>query len=487
MWRPVVFSSQLFLYGFLPAFLACYYIAPARWRNHVALAASMLFYAWGAPRFLVLLVSLAVADLWFSRVLHRISEAHERRRKLVLALAVSLNLAALVYFKYSSFFVVELNQLLKWCGLRSVRWAQVGLPIGISFITFEEISYLTDVYRRKAEPARNFATYLLFLLLFPHSIAGPIFRWNYMRDQLTARTHTITKFTEGLLRFCAGLAKKVLLANRFAAVADAVYAMPLDALPVGHAWLGMIAYALQLYFDFSGYSDMAIGLGKMIGFAFQENFDRPYQATTITDFWRRWHISLSTWMRDYLYVSLGGNRGSQTRTAINIFVVFLLSGFWHGANWTFMAWGAYHGLLVINDRLWWNRVAARLPRIANIALTSFMVAIGFVLFRSSSIHHALGYLHRQFSFGQIDQIVAASGGWGPLLPHRTILVLLLGAALAVGLDQPLRSASRSWWQRSDVWSLLRVSIGYGFALACLVGCMMSLANADFNPFIYFRF
>jgi alginate O-acetyltransferase complex protein AlgI len=330
--------------------LAAYYAAPARHRNAVALAASAFFYAWGAPRFVIVLFASGLVDYVLGRELPEGRRA-PRARKGILALAVVLNVALLLYFKYANFFVGELNGWLARLGMDGVSWAGVALPIGISFFTFQKLSYLVDVYRGVAQPARNAGDYLLYVALFPQLIAGPIVRYHDVARQLVARDYTRERFFTGMLRFGQGLGKKVLVANTMAEVADAAFGAAPATLSFGWAWVGVLAYAFQIYFDFSGYSDMAIGLGRLLGIEFLENFNRPYISRSITEFWRRWHISLSNWMREYLYVPLGGNRKGTARTYLNLWVVFLISGFWHGAAWNFVAWGAFHGFFLCFDKL----------------------------------------------------------------------------------------------------------------------------------------
>ncbi|HLL85527.1 MAG TPA: MBOAT family protein [Longimicrobium sp.] len=474
------FSSLLFVCGFLPAFLLVYWAAPARLKNAVALGFSLLFYAWGAPTFLPVVLGLAAVDTALAHGIARSTGA--RRRKLLLASGVALHLCVLGYFKYSHFFMEELQRVLGVLpGSLGLHWARVVLPIGISFITFEEISYLVDVYRGDAKPARGWPRYLLFLLLFPHAIAGPIFRWRDLEPQLRERPHPLDDVLAGCTRFSVGLAKKVLIANQVAQVADAVFALPGGQLTPALAWLGAVAYALQIYFDFSGYSDMAIGLGRLMGFRFGENFNQPYRAASITEFWRRWHISLSTWMRDYLYVPLGGNRAGPRRAGMNVLLVFVLSGLWHGASWTFVVWGAYHGVLSLLERV--PRVASvksLLPRGVNVALTFVLVVVGWVFFRAGSLEAA-------------GHMLAAMAGVGagrpmPLLLHEltsyraaTTFALALGlvfAPLGWSMAPPVAGSDA----RARAWPM-----AYALGPLLLVLAIASMANSKFSPLIYFRF
>jgi len=472
----VPFSSLLFVHLFLPAFLVAYWATPHRAKNYTAIAASLIFYAWGAPRFLPVVVGLGVVDFAIS---HRIAAWRgTRRAKILLGLGVTMHLSVLVYFKYSNFFIGELNDLFGYFGFEPFEWTRVVLPIGVSFITFEEISYLCDVYRDDARAARRLSHYLLFLTLFPHSIAGPIFRWKDLEAQLAERQHTWELVREGFERFALGLAKKVLIADSVAIIADGVFALPHDQLSGRLAWLGAGAYAIQIYFDFSGYSDMAIGLGKMMGFRFKENFNRPYISASITEFWTRWHMSLSSWLRDYLYIPLGGNRKGPRRALVNLMIVFTLSGLWHGAAWTFVMWGVFHGTLVTIERLAGQR-RERIPLVVRHAMTLALVIVGWVLFRAGSAGHA---------FDMISAMLTGRGGAaGPpdadLMPPLAQLALLLGTAITL---VPIATKYRdlaSWRERS--W-LVAAGTRLGY-FAMFVGSAIHLTNMRITPLIYFKF
>jgi alginate O-acetyltransferase complex protein AlgI len=483
------FSSVIFLFGFLPIFLVAYQLAPLRFRNAVALLGSLFFYAWGAPRFLPVLIFVSAVDFVFSRQIAA-AEVGSKRRSSLLAVAVCLNLALLFYFKYANFVVHEGNRLAELFGKGPVSWENVVLPMGISFVAFEEISYLVDVFRGTALPATRFSDYALFLSLFPHSIAGPIFRWKDLEQQLRSREHTLQSTFEGFLRFSFGLAKKVLIANHMAGVADQVFGLELARLPTSYAWVGLLAYTLQIYFDFSGYSDMAIGLGKMMGFSFKENFDAPYASSSITEFWRRWHISLSTWLRDYLYIPLGGSRTSEAKRYRNLIIVFLVCGFWHGANWTFLAWGAYHGAWLVIERTGaWRRFATLLPRVLGTLLTFLLVMLGWVLFRSEHLDAAAGYFERLLQWHSLrgsSTIVS----WGELLSNRAIAFGVLGLAGCFASGLPKINSWVAWLigKRRSVSDSFSPDFGrFAFAFSVFVLSAISLVNAKFNPFIYFRF
>ena len=476
----MIFSSITFLFVFLPALLAAYYVCPNRHRNWVALAGSLFFYAWGAPRFVLVLVVSSLADYLLSRHLPEGKWA-PGRRKAVLALAVAMNIGLLLYFKYANFFVAELNGWLARFGAGEAAWTAVALPIGISFFTFQKVSYLVDVYRGTAKVARNAADYLLYVTLFPQLIAGPIVRYHDVAMQLIEREHTRERFFTGILRFCQGLGKKVLVANTMAEVADAAFGAAPGTLSCGGAWLGVVAYAFQIYFDFSGYSDMAIGLGRLLGIEFLENFNRPYVSRTITEFWRRWHISLSNWMREYLYIPLGGNRKGVARTYFNLWLVFLVSGFWHGAAWNFVAWGAFHGFFLCLDKLFKNTRILRAPAWVGIPITFVLVLFSWVLFRANTLTHAVAYMGRM-----VDVFAAAPDAAALAFGRRHWTMLAAAFVLCFG---PALKAHPFDFMRLEP---ARATVGqavvrFAAAMALLVWSAAVLATSSFNPFIYFRF
>jgi alginate O-acetyltransferase complex protein AlgI len=344
----MVFSSSLFLLYFLPVFLLIYYLAARPLKNIVLLVGSILFYAWGAPKFIFVLLGTTLLDFILVQWMDKTNRGYWR--KIMLCISVGLNVGLLFYFKYCNFFIESLNTLLGITGQGQIKLLQVIMPIGISFYTFETITYVVDVYRRVHKPLTNFWDYQTYIILFPKLIAGPIIRYHDIADSITNRSaqENIDNKLTGFYRFCLGLSKKVLVANAVGAYADDVFGTNITLQSGTTAWLGLLCYTMQIYFDFSGYSDMAIGLGKMMGFTFPENFNNPYTSQSITEFWRRWHITLGAWMRNYLYIPLGGNRVSNLRLYFNLWIVFLASGLWHGASWNFIIWGAYHGAFLIH-------------------------------------------------------------------------------------------------------------------------------------------
>jgi alginate O-acetyltransferase complex protein AlgI len=487
------FSSLLFLSVFLPAFLLCYWASPKPLKNGIALAFSIVFYAWGAPRLLPVVLALGVIDYHLGHFIARTREAArnttqaseaerlERRARRTIAIGITVHLSVLAYFKYSNFLVAESNSLLLHLPTPlHVAWKEVALPIGISFLTFEEISYLVDVYRGHARPARSVGRYLLFLMLFPHSIAGPIFRWKDLEAQLDVRDHSLPTIVNGFGRFALGLAKKVLIADAAAVAADPIFAAAPGTLGPQLAWLGAAAYTLQIYFDFSGYSDMAIGLGQMAGFRFKENFNNPYASASIPEFWQRWHISLSTWMRDYLYIPLGGNRHGERRTRINVMIVFALSGFWHGAAWTFLVWGIFHGALGIAERTAsMKKLRATLPHFLNVVLTMFFVTIGWVFFRAPNIRTAW---HMLASMSGVVAISTPASQFvrGSLLPNQSIFVLALALLLVLAPSVFGEERVRTAAARANPFAMALVPFALALSIAQLV-------NGGFTPLIYFKF
>jgi len=479
----MVFSSFVFLFAFLPVTLAAYYLCPPRGRNAVLLAASVFFYSWGAPRFVFVLVGATWVDWMISRAIAAAPVGSSRRRRWLVA-SLALNLGLLGWFKYATFAATQLGRVATALGFEAGPWVEVALPLGISFFTFHKISYVVDVYRGVSAPAPSFDLCLLYICLFPHLIAGPIVRYRDVDRQLVARVHTVDRFLSGTSRFCLGLAKKVLIANVLAEAANAVFDAPSESLYPGVAWIGVLAYSFQIYFDFSGYSDMAIGLGRMVGIEFLENFDRPYLSRTFTEFWQRWHISLSRFMRDYLFLPLGGNRRGPVRGYANLWIVFLLSGLWHGAAWTFVVWGAYQGLFLSLDRLFWGRVAERLPRLVTVPINFLLLNIGWAFFRAADLEGALAFLGRLFVAG------VPTEGRAPLLMARVLshrgLAMMVVATLVCFLPALPRAARVfDLVIGRDEQPLLVPATVLGLALFVLSFC--SLANSGYNPFIYFRF
>jgi alginate O-acetyltransferase complex protein AlgI len=473
----MVFSSSLFLLYFLPLFLIAYYFTPRNYKNYVILIGSTFFYMWGAPKFVFVLFGSIVLDFVLAKKIHA---EKGKKRKLYLIISVVLNTSILLYFKYANFFVDNINTILGHAGIQQLSFLKVALPIGISFFTFHELSYIIDVYRGVKPPLKKITDYAVYILLFPQLIAGPIIRFNEISDQIQDRKNqlNIDSALMGFFRFAIGLAKKVLIANTLGAEADRIFNLPADHLTFGTSWVGALAYTFQIYFDFSGYSDMAIGLARMMGFVFPENFNNPYISQSITEFWRRWHISLSRWMRDYLYISLGGNRVSNSRVYINLCIVFLISGFWHGAEWTFVFWGAYHGLFLVIERLFLLKITDKIGKTVRILFTFLVVVIGWVFFRSDNLTVAFAFIQKMFSFNWASTHF--------LLDSKVYVYFLLAILFCFIAAIPTveQLEERIYIFKNSVPAIL----SYALITAVLMIISISyITSSGFNPFIYFRF
>jgi alginate O-acetyltransferase complex protein AlgI len=462
----MIFASPIFLFFFLPLVLLAYYAFPRAARNAVLLLASYAFYAWWRVDFAVLMVASSLVDYFAGLAMSR-AGATAVQRKIALLASLCCNLGLLGFFKYANFGIDTLNALLAAGGHGQIEWTRVLLPVGISFYTFQTMSYSIDVYRRRVEPTRDLLTFGTYVSLFPQLVAGPIVRYSEIAGELKSRVHSFERFAQGCLLFALGFEKKILIADSVAPLADAAFALPDPSLV--EAWWGVGAYTLQLYFDFSGYSDMAIGLGLMFGFRFPINFDSPYKSESITEFWRRWHVSLSAWLRDYLYIPLGGNQISERRTYVNLCVTMLLGGMWHGANWTFIAWGAWHGGLLAFERAIGKRpLYSALPRPLRIALTMALVMFGWTLFRALSLSHGFEMWGAMIGLGR-------SGGDLRVAPDDFQLgMLALGTALAF-FAKPSQAIAETPGPRWAIIALL-------FPLA-----VMQLLFASYSPFLYFQF
>lgn len=469
----MVFSSNLFLFAFLPLFLACYYLTPWRARSALILLFSYTFYAWLRPDFLTLLIG--VTGFSYSVALAIEASAEQSRRHRLLVAGVSINLLALAYFKYANFGIDSLNAGLLALGLPTVEFGRVLLPIGLSFYIFHAISYLVDIYRREAPPARNLIDFAAFIALFPHLVAGPVLRYHLLAEQFRNRDHTLERFARGCALFMIGFCKKVLIADSVAPLADAAFSAPMPSL--ADAWMGAVAYTVQLFFDFSGYTDMAIGLALMIGFVFPENFNDPYTARSIADFWKRWHMSLSNWLREYLYVALGGNRKGVYRTYLNLFLTMLLGGLWHGANWTFVLWGAWHGAILVAERYWDRRVGRPLlPHWLAVAKTMLLVVIGWVMFRAVDIAEASRMFRGMLG---LNGVALSPPVMWQTTPDR-VGIMLLGIALIYAMP---------WWKRHSGTPV----IGQGLRalrymlIPLFLWGVATLSAQSFTPFLYFQF
>jgi len=498
----MIFSSPVFLFLFLPVVLLAYFAGGRRLRNGVLLIASLLFYSWGEREVVLVMISSILGNFGFGIWAER-SRASGGR--LAVATAVVFNIGLLVAYKYANWIWAGLSSALATLGLSDEGlppiarvfspaleaigiadsplpedWS-IRLPIGISFFTFQALSYVIDVYRGQARVQRNPVHFGVYISLFPQLIAGPIVRYKDVAEQILTRVVTVDGFAWGVRRFVLGLAKKILVANTVAQTADSIFGLPTAQLSPAVAWLGIVCYAIQIYFDFSGYSDMAIGLGRMLGFRFLENFNFPYISTSITEFWRRWHISLSTWFRDYLYIPLGGNRKGPARTYVHLVTVFFLCGLWHGASASFIVWGLYHGLFLVFERLGLGDFLAKRHASLRHAYTLVVVLVGWVFFRAESLGHAIGYLTAMAGLQE--------GGLAfPFLLHWNT-ALALGLLAGVLGSMPIVPLIVRWRERQ---TRRLIGVAYeGSALVLLAvlffAVALELAAGSYNPFIYFRF
>ena len=477
----MVFSSNVFLFLFLPLFLAVYYATPnrARLRNWIVLIGSYAFYAWWRIDFLFLFAAVTVWNYLVGMAIARNGVRTTRSRRW-LALGVTMNLLTLGYFKYANFGVDSLNAILGTLGQEPVAWTHVILPIGISFYIFESISYIADVYRGDTAATRHPVDFATFIALFPHLIAGPVFRYKDLAGQFEHREHSWEKFGEGSLRFMQGFIKKVFIADSIAPLVSSAFGLSHPT--TADAWLGAIAYTAQLYFDFSGYSDMAIGLGLMMGFRFVENFNQPYISQSITEFWRRWHMSLSSWLRDYLYISLGGNRHGTLNTYRNLFLTMLLGGLWHGANWTFALWGAWHGLVLCIERALGVKVTGKEGparfRLHRWLLTFLVVVLGWVMFRSENVGAAVAMYAAMFRFDGV--------GLSDVYASAITSIEVATLALAIAVSAFTGATSLRPAPRPPIFAhghvAAQLAVWPLFLLAIL-----KLSAQSYSPFLYFQF
>ena len=471
----MVFSSNIFLFFFLPIFLIAYFVTPQKFRNYTLLLFSLVFYAYGAPDFVFLLVGECIINYFIVRGMAKTEKTSTK--KWLCALSVIMALGLLLYFKYANFFMDNLNAILGWMHHEPVGWMKVALPIGISFFTFQSITYTLDVYRGTTPPSEKLTDYVLYIMMFPQLIAGPIVNYNSVAAQLVERTSTMEDRVVGFYRFIIGLGKQVLIANTLAAYADQVFAMNYADLATSTAWIGILSYTFQIYFDFSGYSDMAIGLGKMMGFKFPENFNDPYTSRSVTEFWKRWHMTLGNFIMNYLYIPLGGNRKGKGRMYLNLWLCFLLSGLWHGASWTFVLWGAFHGLFICADKLFLKDLLKKAGKWPAVILTFFVVNMGWVLFRVDTAADAGGFYQALFAFkGGLTQ------------PADLLFWVTFGLAVVFSFLTLFKGGQRlqdtifaDHYSKGLSWTM------FAICLVLLILSAGSLCVSDFNPFIYFRF
>lgn len=466
----MVFSSAIFVFLFLPLVLLCYFLSPRKLKNYVLLFFSLVFYIFGGPKFLLVLLAVVLIDYVGAILIHKTN-----KKKLFLILTITCNILVLVYFKYTGFFLENVNSIF---GLK-ITIPKIVLPIGISFYTFQAMSYVIDVYRNKVKLQKNFLTLLLYVSLFPQLVAGPIVRYETIEDELNNRKETFNDISEGIKRFILGLAKKVIIANQMGLLADTIFGLNELSTPV--AILGGIAYMFQIYFDFSAYSDMAIGLGRIFGFKFLENFNFPYISKSITEFWRRWHISLSTWFRDYIYIPLGGNRKGIKRQIINMLIVWLLTGFWHGAEWNFVLWGLYYFIFLVLEKFVLNKFLDKLPNVLKHVYAIVVIYFGWILFRCDSMELLKHYFNALFSFNfsamSFNEILIYLESYYVYF----ILAIIFSTPVYYKLVEKISSV------KNKKLKLVLDIIHYLGLIVIFIITIMFLAYSSYNPFIYFRF
>ncbi|MCH1642338.1 MBOAT family protein [Paenibacillus timonensis] len=472
----MVFSSTIFLFCFLPIVLIGYYLMKLEYRNAFLLIVSLFFYAWGEPKFVIVIILSILVNYIFGFLINicRIKYSITVSRA-VMIIGILANCGLLFYFKYFDFFILNVNYV---TGL-DLSLENIILPIGISFFTFQGLSYIIDIYLQKVQVQKNFLKFALFKSFFPQLIAGPIVRYVDVHDQIENRVTTVDDFAYGIRRFVMGLGKKIIIANTLGQVADSIFNLPAHQNSLDTAWIGAICYSLQIYFDFSGYSDMAIGLARMFGFKFKENFDFPYVSKTVTEFWRRWHISLSSWFRDYLYIPLGGNR--KGNVYFNLLIVFMVTGLWHGAAWNFVIWGLWHGLFLIIERvLRKSKTKFRIPQILTWLYTMLIVVVGWVLFRSPDLAYALSYLKIMFA---IDSPYDVGFTVWYYLDPMVITIILIACLASLPISKYIKNNVGAYEEHNG-FSLF---IQNAYVAFLLILSIMFMATSTYNPFIYFRF
>ena len=470
----MLFSSLTFLFGFLPILLILYFILKKRkYKNIVLLIFSLIFYAWGEPKYIFLMLLTILIVYIFGILIDKFDKENKKiLKKISLIICIILVLGSLIFFKYSNFLIENVNLAFK----AKIKPLNIVMPIGISFYTFQILSYIIDLYNKKIKLQKNYFSLALYVSLFPQLIAGPIVRYETVEEEIDNRKETIEDVISGTKRFIIGLSKKVIIANQMALLADLIFNKHNGAYGTTIIWLGTLAYTLQIYFDFSGYSDMAIGLGRIFGFHFLENFDYPYISKSVTEFWRRWHISLSTWFRDYVYIPLGGNRVNKFKWIRNIILVWLLTGLWHGAAWNFIIWGIYYGLLLLFEKLFFDRILKKLPTIINWLYTFIIVMIGWMIFRSNSLNELLLFIKTMFVYKQTDWLTILADN----LSTFNALMFVLPAFI---LSFPILKKIKEKYSGKTIYIILTNIL----LLMLFIMCIVYLTSSSYNPFIYFRF
>lgn len=469
----MLFTSPLFIFFFLPIVFWLHLLLPQKYRNYCILAASLLFYYYGEATLALLLVFSIIVNFALGKYIESIPREKPVLKSWVLFLCLAFNIGLLGYFKYANFFVLDI------LGVDAGNWSRIALPMGISFFTFQCMSYVIDIYKGRIASQPDLVAFGTYISCFPQLIAGPIVRYEEIAASLGRRLIGLEDIFEGCRRFAIGLGKKMLIANPMGYVADKIYAMPPECLDAPNAWLAIACYSLQIYYDFSGYSDMAIGLGRMIGFHFPENFNYPYSSNSIKDFWRRWHMTLTRWLRDYVYIPLGGSRVAPWRTAINKWTVFLLCGLWHGASWNFIVWGLYHGFFIVAENFVPNKITTRMPRLAGYFYAILVVALGWVVFRADSLDAAMAMYKAAFGFGEgVEYPLTMSSFWRADLALPFIAGIFGCFPMLAWLEERLAKSTGQTCVDITRYALIlgffAVSLSFSF-------------STSFNPFLYFRF
>lgn len=468
----MVFSSLIFIFIFLPLVLVSYYIAPRRLRNTVILLASLLFYAWGEPTYIILII-ISILINYLGALLIRVHIKNKDKSKFIFITLLLIDISILFFFKYYGFAIECLGSII---GL-DLKVKSISLPLGISFYTFQQISYIADIYMQKVKPERNLIDFATYITMFPQLIAGPIVKYDDIHKQLANRKESINKFGEGVQRFIIGLGKKVILANNIGVIWTQVKEVNLNDLSIVLSWIGIIAFTLQIYFDFSGYSDMAIGLAKMFGFDFLENFDYPYISKSITEFWRRWHMSLGGWFREYIYIPLGGNKKGTLIQVRNLFIVWFTTGLWHGASTNFVVWGLYFGVILFIEKIYLKDLLKKIPSIFSHIYTLIIVMIGWVIFDMNTLTDSGHYIKIMFGFGNnifIDNLAK-------YILTNNFIILLIGLICSTKLIKIYMNKIKSTFRENDVFLITAIN------LLILIISTAYLVGASYNPFLYFRF
>ncbi|MGN0633209.1 MAG: MBOAT family O-acyltransferase [Oscillospiraceae bacterium] len=469
----MVFSGMVFLFAFLPAVFIAYFLTPNRFKNLILLIASLFFYAWGEPKYILLMLASVTAAYVTGLFADR--KKYGKKKAFIAALAaVVWNIGLLLFFKYSDFFVINANSIFG----TQLKLPGLALPIGISFYSFQSLSYVIDVYRGEVKPQKNFVTLATYVALFPQLVAGPIVRYIDIERQLENRSFSLQRFAAGIKRFAVGLAKKAVLANGIYVLFTEISSADNSQMSVAAAWMCALAYTFQIYFDFSGYSDMAIGLGKMFGFDFLENFNYPYISKSITEFWRRWHMSLSSWFRDYVYIPLGGNRKGKARQCLNIMIVWFLTGFWHGANWNFALWGVYFGVLLIIEKLFLKKAVEKLPKFFSHLYALVLIVVGWEIFAFEDTSQLILNLKNMFGLGGLPLWNAQAAMWAVQYLPITVILIVGSTPLMKHFGEFLNE------KKPYLYGLLIEPLCTAFMLVISAAY---LASSSFNPFLYFRF